>query len=73
MAAMSRPEQFTLQTQNLGCLPIVNFFLTRIGVADHLQTYLPPWGRAVAADSGSGGRGGGAQPGGGSPPALRSR
>ena len=42
MAAMSRPEQFTLQTQNLGCLPIVNFFLPRIGVADHLATYLPP-------------------------------
>ena len=28
MAAMSTPGQFTLQTQNLGCLPIVNFFLT---------------------------------------------
>src|SRR5665647_1673678 len=42
MAAMSTPGQFTLQTQNLGCLPIVNFFLTRIGVADHLRTYLPP-------------------------------
>src|ERR1019366_7435644 len=41
MAAMSTPGQFTLQTQNLGCLPIVNFFLTRIGVADHLRTYLP--------------------------------
>jgi hypothetical protein len=42
MAAMSTPGQFTLQTQNLGCLPIVNFFLTRIGIADHLRTYLPP-------------------------------
>src|ERR1035437_8395526 len=41
MAAMSTPEQFTLHTQNLGCLPIVNFFLTRIGAADHLRTYLP--------------------------------
>src|SRR5665811_1484500 len=42
MAAMSTPGQFTFQTQNLGCLPIVNFFLTRIGIADHLRTYLPP-------------------------------
>ena len=42
MAAMSTPGQFTLQTQNLGCLPIVNFFLVRMGVADHLRTYLPP-------------------------------
>jgi hypothetical protein len=41
MAAMSTPGQFTLHTQNLGCLPIVNFFLARIGVADHLRTYLP--------------------------------
>jgi hypothetical protein len=42
MTAMSTPGHFTLQTQNLGCLPIVNFFLTRIGIADHLRTYLPP-------------------------------
>ena len=41
MAAMSTPEQFTLQTQNLGCLPIAGFFLTRIGVADHLRRCLP--------------------------------
>jgi hypothetical protein len=38
---MTTPEQFTLQSQNLGCLPIVNFFLARMGVADHLRTYLP--------------------------------
>src|ERR1035437_8551761 len=42
MAAMSTPWHFTLQSQNLGCLPIVNFFLVRMGVADHLRTYLPP-------------------------------
>jgi hypothetical protein len=29
MATMTTPGQFTLHTQNLGCLPIVNFFLTR--------------------------------------------
>ena len=38
---MTTPEQFTLQSQNLGCLPIVNFFLNRIGLADHLRNYLP--------------------------------
>jgi hypothetical protein len=38
---MTTPGQFTLESQNLGCLPIVNFFLTSIGVADHLQAYLP--------------------------------
>ena len=42
MTTMTTPEQFTLQSQNLGCLPIVNFFLARMGVADHLRTYLPP-------------------------------
>jgi len=41
MTTMTTPEQFTLQSQNLGCLPIVNFFLARMGVADHLRTYLP--------------------------------
>ena len=39
---MTTLGQFTLQSQNLGCLPIVNFFLARMGVADHLRTYLPP-------------------------------
>ena len=38
---MSRPAPFTLRSQRLGCLPIVNFFLTRIGLAEHLRTYLP--------------------------------
>ena len=38
---MTTPETFTLRSQRLGCLPIVNFFLTRIGVAEHLGTYLP--------------------------------
>jgi hypothetical protein len=40
MTTMTTPGQFTLESQNLGCLPIVNFFLTRIGLADHLQAYL---------------------------------
>jgi len=38
---MTTPGQFTLHSQRLGCLPVVNFFLARIGMADHLQTYLP--------------------------------
>ncbi|HZJ03949.1 MAG TPA: DUF4277 domain-containing protein, partial [Nocardioidaceae bacterium] len=38
---MTTPGQFTLRSQHLGCLPIVNFFLTRMGLADHLRTYLP--------------------------------
>ena len=38
---MSTPGPFTLRSQRLGCLPIVNFFLTRIGLAQHLQAYLP--------------------------------
>lgn len=38
---MTTPEPFTLATQRLGCLPVVNFFLARIGLAEHLGTYLP--------------------------------
>lgn len=38
---MTTPGPFTLRSQRLGCLPIVNFLLTRMGVAEHLQTYLP--------------------------------
>jgi hypothetical protein len=38
---VSTPEPFILRSQRLGCLPIVNFFLTRIGLAEHLGTYLP--------------------------------
>ena len=38
---MTTPEPFTLRSQRLGCLPIVNFFLDRMGLAEHLQTYLP--------------------------------
>src|ERR1035437_2603332 len=40
MTTMTTPGQFTLESQNLGCLPIAGFFLTRIGLADHLQAYL---------------------------------
>ena len=32
---------FTLRSQRLGCLPIVSFFLTRMGVAERLGHYLP--------------------------------
>jgi hypothetical protein len=42
MTTMTTPGQFTLHSQNLGCLPIVNFFLNRMGLSDHLRNYLPP-------------------------------
>ena len=38
---MSRPESFMLRSQRLGCLPVVNFFLTRMGLAERLGTFLP--------------------------------
>src|SRR5438445_6635060 len=38
---MTTPEPFALRSQRLGCLPIVNFFLARMGLAEHLHTYLP--------------------------------
>ncbi len=38
---MTTPEPFVLRSQRLGCLPIVNVFLARIGLAEHLRTYLP--------------------------------
>jgi hypothetical protein len=34
-------DPFKLRSQRLGCLPIVNFLLDRIGLAEQLQTYLP--------------------------------
>ena len=38
---MTTPAPFSLRSQRLGCLPIVSFFLTRMGLAEHLQTCLP--------------------------------
>jgi len=38
---MTTAEPFRLRSQRLGCLPVVNFFLTRMGLAEHLRTYLP--------------------------------
>ena len=38
---MSPAEPFRLHSQRLGCLPIVNFFLDRMGVAEQLAAYLP--------------------------------
>jgi hypothetical protein len=38
---MTTPAPLALRSQRLGCLPIVNFFLARIGLAEHLQTCLP--------------------------------
>ncbi len=38
---MESPECYTLRTETLGCLPIVNHFMGRMGVRDRLETYLP--------------------------------
>lgn len=38
---MTTSEPFTLRSQRLGCLPIVNFLFDRMGLAQRLQTYLP--------------------------------
>jgi transposase len=38
---MAAEEKFTLHSQSLGALPVINFFLARMGLAGHLQTYLP--------------------------------
>jgi transposase len=38
---MTPAEPFRLHSQRLGCLPIVNFFLDRIGLAEQLAAYLP--------------------------------
>lgn len=35
------PEQFTLRSQRVGALPVLNYFLARMGLAEHLQSYLP--------------------------------
>jgi len=41
MATPSTPQRFGLRSQRLGCLPVVNFFLARLGLAEHLDRYLP--------------------------------
>jgi transposase len=40
MLARAR-EHFTLRSETLGCLPIVNWFLERMGLPDRLGRYLP--------------------------------
>ena len=35
------PEQFELRSQSMGALPLLNFFVARMGLAEHLQSYLP--------------------------------
>ena len=37
----AQPERFTLRSQRLGALPLINFFLARMGLFEHPQTYLP--------------------------------
>ena len=31
------PEQFTLRSQRMGALPLLNYFVARMGLAVHLQ------------------------------------
>jgi len=38
---MGTPEPFKLRSQQLGCLPVVNHFLTSMRVAEQLGSYLP--------------------------------
>ena len=35
------PEQFELRSQRMGALPLLGFFLERMGLAERLQSYLP--------------------------------
>jgi len=41
MTTPSTPQRFGLRSQRLGCLPVVNFFLARLGLGEHLDAYLP--------------------------------
>jgi transposase len=38
---MPRQERFTLRSETIGCLPIVNRFLERMGLSERLDRYLP--------------------------------
>ena len=38
---MTTPEPFELRSRRLGCLPVVNAFLDRMGLAGHLAEHLP--------------------------------
>ena len=38
---MAADEPYTLSREHVGALPVINFFLARMGVAEHLATYLP--------------------------------
>ena len=38
---MAKAEPFTLTSRRLGCLPVLNHFLDRIGLSEHLESYLP--------------------------------
>ncbi len=37
----AQPERFTLHSRRMGAFPLLNFFLARMGLFHHLQTYLP--------------------------------
>jgi len=38
---MAKTEPFTLTSQRLGCLPVLNHFLDRVGLSRLLESYLP--------------------------------
>ena len=38
---MPMQERFTLRSETIGCLPVVNFFLSRMGLPGRLERYLP--------------------------------
>ena len=38
---MADNDRFSLTSETIGCLPVVNWFLSRIGLADILERYLP--------------------------------
>lgn len=48
-APLPVPQRFGLRSQTLGCLPVVNFFLDRLGLAEHLGRRLRPDARLRVA------------------------
>ena len=38
---MAKAEPFTLNSKTMGCLPVLNHFLDRIGLSRLLDSYLP--------------------------------
>ena len=51
MATPPAPERFALRSQTLGCLPVVGFFLRRLGLAEQLGRCLRPDARLRVASA----------------------